>query len=108
MVTRAGEGLLDGRAAVSRGPGLARALAHGRRPDVRARWLRTLQRLVALPTVSSSASHADAGERAAGLLCRELARIGMDRCVILRSEPGAPPSVWSEWRQAPGRPLILL
>ncbi len=108
MAAQAGEKLLDGRAAVSRGPALALALAHGRRADVRARWLRTLQRLVALPTVSSSASHADAGERAAGLLCRELARIGMDRCLVLRSEPGAPPSVWSEWRQAPGRPLILL
>jgi acetylornithine deacetylase/succinyl-diaminopimelate desuccinylase-like protein len=102
------QGLLDGRAAVSPGPALARALAHGRRPDVRARWVRTLQRLVALPTVSSSASASDAAERAAGLLCRELSRIGMDRCVILRSQPGGPPSVWSEWRQAPGRPLVLL
>ena len=108
MAAQAGERLLDGRPAVSRGPALALALAHGRRPDVRGRWLRTLQRLVALPTVSSSAAHADAAEHAAGLLCRELSRIGMDRCVILRSEPGAPPSVWSEWRQAPGRPLILL
>lgn len=108
MVARAGEGLLSGRAAVSRGPTLARTLAYGRRPDVRASWVRTLQRLVALPTVSSSAAHADAAERAAGLLCRELSRIGMDRCAILRSQPDAPPSVWSEWRQAPGRPLVLL
>jgi acetylornithine deacetylase/succinyl-diaminopimelate desuccinylase-like protein len=102
------QGLLDGRAVVSRGPALAGALAYGRRPDVRARWLRTLQRLVALPTVSSSAPNADAAERAAGLLCRELSRIGMDRCIILRSQPGGTPSVWSEWRQAPGRPLVLL
>jgi acetylornithine deacetylase/succinyl-diaminopimelate desuccinylase-like protein len=108
MLARAGEGSLDGRAAVSRGPALARALAYGRRPDVRARWLRTLQRLVALPTVSSLALACDATEHAAGLLCRELSRIGMDRCVILRSQPGGPPSVWSEWRGAPGRPLVLL
>lgn len=100
--------LLNGRAAVSRDPALARALVHGRRPDVRARWVRTLQRLVALPTVSSATSRADAIDRAAQLLCHELSRIGMDRCRILRSNPGEPPNVWSEWRQAPGRPLLLL
>jgi acetylornithine deacetylase/succinyl-diaminopimelate desuccinylase-like protein len=100
--------LRNGRAPGSPSPALARALARARRPDVRARWVRTLQRLVTLPTVSSAAEHRDAVDGAAVLLCRELTRIGMDRCVILRGQPGDPPSVWSEWRQAPGRPLVLL
>ena len=86
---------------------LARALGHGRRPDVRARWVRTLRRLVALPTIAS-ASHRHALERAAGLLRHELARIGMDRCLILHSGASEPPSVWGEWRQLPGRPMLLL
>jgi acetylornithine deacetylase/succinyl-diaminopimelate desuccinylase-like protein len=108
MVTGRDVTLLNGRTAVSRDPGLAGALVHGRRPDVRARWIRTLQRLVALPTVSSAAPQADAIGRAAELLCHELSRIGMDHCRILRGRPGEPPNVWSEWRQAPGRPLLLL
>jgi acetylornithine deacetylase/succinyl-diaminopimelate desuccinylase-like protein len=92
---------------------LARALAYGRRPDVRDRRVRTLQRLVALPTVSSSAAGSSAAgggalDRAAHLLRGELDRIGMERSVILRGGAGEPPSVWAEWRQAPGRPTLLL
>ena len=46
------------------------ALVHGREPHVRARWITTLRRLVALPTVSAS----PALERAASLLAQEAVR----------------------------------
>lgn len=106
MVTRPGAPLLHGAAVNGRGPALSRALAYGRRPDVRDRRVRMLRRLVALPSVSSSASHRGAIERAAELLRHELERIGMDRSVILRG--AGPPSVCSEWRRVPGRPVLLL
>jgi acetylornithine deacetylase/succinyl-diaminopimelate desuccinylase-like protein len=108
MLTHPNEAMRNGRANFSGSRVLARALAHGQRPDARIRWLQTLQQLIALPTVSSAESHAGATNAAARLLCGELSRIGMDRCIILNSGPGGSPSVWSEWRQAPGRPLILL
>jgi len=106
MVTRPGTPRLNGTVINGRDPGLSRALAYARRPDVRARRAGMARRLVALPTVSSSALHHGAIDRAAGLLCRELDRIGMDRSLILRG--AGPPSVWGEWRRAPGRPVLLL
>ena len=81
-----------------------RALAFGRQPQVRARWMATLRRLIALPTVSGSS----ALERAAALLHHELVAIGMQRCRVMRAKPDAPPSVWAEWQGAPGRPCLLL
>ena len=106
MVTRPGTPLLNGTAVNGGDPGPALALAYARRPDVRERRVRMLRRLVTLPTVSSSAAHRDAVDRAAELLRRELDRIGMDRSLILRGT--GPPSVWGEWRRAPGRPVLLL
>ncbi|MGD0699125.1 MAG: M20/M25/M40 family metallo-hydrolase [Trebonia sp.] len=105
MVTCPGPPLLNGAAVDGHGPGLARALAHGRRPEVRERRVALLRRLVALPTVSSPARPGGAVDRAAELLRRELDRIGMDRSLVLR-DAGAP-SVWGEWRRAPGRPVLL-
>jgi acetylornithine deacetylase/succinyl-diaminopimelate desuccinylase-like protein len=87
-------------------PGLSRALAYARHPEVRERRVELARRLVALPTVSSSTAHRGAIDRAAALLRRELDRIGLDRALILRG--AGPPSVWGEWRQAPGRPVLLL
>lgn len=112
MVPRPGPAPLNGTAPLDGttvGPGrdLSRALAYGRRPDVRDQRVRTLRRLVALPTVSSPAGGRRAIDLAAELLRGELGRIGMDRSVILRGA-GEPPSVWAEWRQAPGRPTLLL
>ena len=106
MVIRPGTPLLNNKVMNGRDPGLSRALAYGRQQDVRERRVAMLQRLVALPTVSASASQHVAIDRAAELLRRELDRIGMDRSVILRGI--GPPSVWGEWRQAPGRPVLLL
>ena len=106
MVIRPGAPLLDDKVMNGRDPGLSRALAYGRQQDVRERRVGMLQRLVALPTVSASASQHVAIDRAAELLRRELDRIGMDRSVILRGT--GLPSVWGEWRQAPGRPVLLL
>ena len=87
-------------------PGLSGALAYARRPEVRHRRVELARRLVALPTVSSSAAGRGAIDRAAELLRGELDRIGLDRVLILRG--AGPPSVWGEWRQAPGRPVLLL
>jgi acetylornithine deacetylase/succinyl-diaminopimelate desuccinylase-like protein len=95
----------DGRASRA---ALEEALAHGRRRDVRARWAGLLSRVVALPTVGSSPQCRAALERAAELLRNELSLIGLRRCSVLRSDAGAPPSVWGEWRGAQGRPLLLL
>ena len=68
---------------------LESALSYGRRPQVRARWMSTLRRLIALPTVSGS----PALERAGALLAHELTAIGMQKCRMIRSGPYAPPSV---------------
>jgi acetylornithine deacetylase/succinyl-diaminopimelate desuccinylase-like protein len=106
MVTCPGTPPLNGAAVNRHGPELARALAYGRRPEVRERRVALLRRLVALPTVSSPAGYGGgAVDRAAELLRRELDRIGMERSLILR-DAGAP-SVWGEWRRAPGRPVLL-
>jgi len=83
---------------------LESALSYGRRPQVRARWMSTLRRLIALPTVSGS----PALERAGALLAHELTAIGMQKCRIIRSGPYAPPSVWAERRDVPGAPCLLL
>ena len=91
-------------AAVTVASTLERALCHERRPQVRARWMSTLRRLIALPTVSGS----PALERAATLLAHELTAIGMQKCRIIRAGPGAPPSVWAERHDVPGAPCLLL
>lgn len=83
---------------------LESALSYGRRPQVRARWMSTLRRLIALPTLSGS----PALERAGTLLARELTAFGMQRCRIIRAGPHAPPSVWAERRDVPGAPCLLL
>ena len=90
------------------GAALDAALRHARRPDVRARWVRQLRRLVALPTVTGSASHRPAMDAAARLLCDLLSHIGLRRCEIVRATPFAPASVVAEWLGRPGRPVLLL
>jgi acetylornithine deacetylase/succinyl-diaminopimelate desuccinylase-like protein len=84
------------------------ALSHARRPDVRARWVRQLRRLVALPTVTGSASHRPAMDAAARLLCDLLSHVGLRRCDIVRATPSAPANVVAEWLGRPGRPVLLL
>jgi acetylornithine deacetylase/succinyl-diaminopimelate desuccinylase-like protein len=86
---------------------LGQAVAYGRRRDVRQHWVRLVAGLVALPTVGVSRQGRPMLEQAAHLLCEELTRGGFQRCSILRASRGAPPSVWAEWRGAPGRPLLL-
>jgi acetylornithine deacetylase/succinyl-diaminopimelate desuccinylase-like protein len=83
------------------------ALRHARRPDVRARWVGQLRGLVALPTVTGSASR-PAMDAAARLLCDLLSRIGLRRCEIIRGTPSAPANVVAEWLGRPGQPVLLL
>jgi acetylornithine deacetylase/succinyl-diaminopimelate desuccinylase-like protein len=93
-----------------RAPGAAldAALRHARRPDVRARWVYQLRRLVALPTVTASAAHRPAMDAAARLLCDLLSHVGLRRCAIVRAAPFGPANVVAEWLGRPGRPVLLL
>lgn len=68
--------------------------------------LRTLARLVAIPSVSAEPKHATDVRRCAAALAGELRAAGLER-VGLDAKRGAP-LVYGEWLRAPGRPTILL
>lgn len=81
-----------------------RPLAYARRN--RPRFLTELKELVRFPTVSSQPSHSADIRRCASWLAAHLRRIGLERAQVLPTR--GHPLVYAEWKQAPGRPTVLI
>jgi len=79
---------------------LSHAAAH------RASILRTLERLVRIPSVSADPRHARDVGRCATHLAAELHRIGLDRVRVVPT--GRHPLVYGEWCRLLGRPTVLV
>jgi acetylornithine deacetylase/succinyl-diaminopimelate desuccinylase-like protein len=68
--------------------------------------LRTLARLVAIPSVSAEPAHASDVRRCAVALAAELKAVGLERVGLI--ETGGQPLVYGDWLHAPSRPTVLL
>jgi acetylornithine deacetylase/succinyl-diaminopimelate desuccinylase-like protein len=71
-------------------------------------FLEGLIRLLRIPSISTLPEHKTDVRAAAELLASELQSMGMAQTELIEGPAGQNPLVYSEWRQAPGKPTLLL
>ncbi|MCC7280844.1 MAG: dipeptidase [Acetobacteraceae bacterium] len=72
----------------------------------RDRWLEGYKELVRIPSLSADPARDGELRRAAGLLARHCAAIGLAN--VRQLEEGGKPTVYAEWLGAPGKPTVLV
>jgi acetylornithine deacetylase/succinyl-diaminopimelate desuccinylase-like protein len=86
----------------------SRAIAYARQPANRARWIGQLGELLTFASISALPKHRADVRAAAEWLAGHLARLGLDGSRLVPGIDGGPPSVYADWRHAPGQPTVLL
>ena len=71
-----------------------------------ARFLEELKDFIRFPSVSSQPNHAKDLKACAGWLAKHMRLIGLHRTKVIPTR--GHPLVYGEWRQAPGRPTVLI
>src|SRR5438552_11924983 len=84
---------------------IEKALAHHRANEPR--YLEELKKLVRIPSVSFEGFDKAQVRRSGEATCDLFRRIGLENVQLLEM-PGAHPYAYGEWKNAPGRPTLLL
>lgn len=84
---------------------LESALAWARRQD--AQYEAELNRLLAIPSVSTLPEHRPDVERAAQWVSQRLGAAGMEHAAVIASPRGGHPLVYADWLHAPQAPVVL-
>src|SRR5947207_15119002 len=83
-------------------------LQYSQQSSNKRRWLRELGELLAFPTISAQPRHQRDIWAAAHWLEDHLIKLGLHHVQILPGPNSGHPSVYGDWRRAPGQPTLLL